>query len=365
MAPKLKRNWPESDQAASDIKAVEDCLADTLSHKTSQAEDIDPHYHDLLNQVGNLIGRGGKRIRPRLVLKSYQAFGGDKHSSIIKVAASQELFHAFILMHDDIIDRDVMRWGGPNISGHYLFEFQQYLNQTDARHYADSWALLAGDLCYNLSNELLISSGFNPGYILKAVGLVQQTMFTMVGGELADVALPIYHDEALEDKKLLCMYENKTAAYSFCTPLQLGAMLAGAGASQLKQLNDFGRYIGVAFQIRDDVLGIFGNERSIGKSNLSDIRQNKRTLLINFGLRLGTEAQVQKLHTILGNPGAEQAELDEVRNILRVSGALKKTTAVMENYCQQAHMSLLKAKLPQELCDYLAELPPFCAQRSY
>ena len=356
-------DWPDSQ--AADIKAVESCLGGLLAQKIEAAAKIDAHYLSLLEEIRRLVGRGGKRIRPQLVIKAYAAFGGRDREGIIKVAASQELFHAFILMHDDVIDRDLVRWGGPNLSGRYLAEFQARLSPADARHYADGFALLAGDLCFNLSNELLLDSGFAPGRLHKALRMVQETLFTMVGGELADVAAPIYHrpDELLSDDQLLKLYEHKTAVYSFSTPLRLGALLAGAGHH--RQLDSFGRYIGIAFQIKDDILGIFGDEKKLGKPVLSDLREGKRTILMNYGLRLGSPADRQKLKTLLGNPEAGRDDLLQVRKILRRSGALQKTNELTEHYCRQAHHILLKAKLPPALSDYLAELPPFCARRTY
>ncbi|HTB48772.1 MAG TPA: polyprenyl synthetase family protein [Verrucomicrobiae bacterium] len=349
------------------IEAVETCIQHSLARQAQAASQIDASYADLLNQITRLVGRGGKRLRPQLVVKAYEAYGGNEQSAIIKVAASQELYHAFILMHDDIIDRDTIRWGGPNITGHYLPAFSRRLSSSEARHYADSWALLAGDVCFNLSNEILLDSGFPPGQLLKAMRLVQRTLFTMIGGELLDVALPMYHpaETAIDDEQLLRVCATKTASYSFCTPLRLGALLANADGRQDRQLDAFGKHIGIAFQLRDDILGIFGDEQQLGKSTLSDIQGNKRTLLMNYTLRSATPRQKQQLRHILGNPTDSQDNLQTVQDIVRTTGALEKTEAVLQQYCRQAHHILLAADFPTALNNYLADLPAFCADRSY
>src|SRR4051812_43379693 len=104
----------DGDRSAAGVEVVEACLGSILNEKIAEAAKIDARYADLLTQIQRLIGRGGKRLRPQLVLKAYQAYGGTNQQAIVRAAASQELFHAFALMHDDIIDRDQTRWGGPN-----------------------------------------------------------------------------------------------------------------------------------------------------------------------------------------------------------------------------------------------------------
>jgi geranylgeranyl pyrophosphate synthase len=351
----------DGDRSAADVEAIETCLESILKEKIAEAKKIDAAYADLLTQIKQLIGRGGKRLRPQLVLKAYQAYSGTNRQAIVRVAASQELFHAFALIHDDVIDRDQTRWGGPNISGHYTKEFSRQLNNPgEARHYGDAWAILAGDVCFNLSNEVLTTSDFPPGRVLKALKLVQQTMFTMTGGEVVDTGLPIFYPDHTvpDDDQLIKLSDIKTASYSFRTPLKLGALLAGAKTDQCKQLDDFGRSIGIAFQIRDDILGIFGDERRLGKPVLSDIQENKRTILLAYGLRFANQRQLKQLKTILGNSAATLQDLKTVRTILRNNGALAETETIMRHHCQQAHFTLMKANFPAELTAYLADLPP-------
>lgn len=327
---------------------------------------MDGRYQELLRQIEILVGRGGKRMRPQLVIKAYEAYGGTDRPAIVKAAASQELFHAFILMHDDIIDRDLVRWGGPNITGHYLEEFSKLLEPGSARQHADNWALLAGDICFGLSYETLTNSGFKPARLIKALQLVQQALFTVVGGEMMDVALSIYPagEEDLADEHFIRLCNAKTSCYSFCMPLRLGALLAGASASQDKHLNAFGRHIGVAFQLRDDMLGIYGSESQLGKPILSDLREGKQTMLMSHGLRLATPPQRQKLESILGNPNVSHADLKTIQKILINSGAKAEVEAVMEHHIRQARAITLKAGFPKPLNDYLVELLAFSVKRS-
>lgn len=347
------------------VTDVEKYLRRFFVHKIAEARQLGPYYEDLMLQIERLVARGGKRMRPRLVIESYRAYGGKDSDAITKVAASQELFHAFILMHDDIIDRDIVRWGGPNISGRYLKEFEGQLKPEDARHYADSWALMAGDVCCNLSFEILAESGFAPSLALKATKLAQQTLFTMVGGEAMDVATSVYTfpDEALGDDHFERLYAAKTSSYSFSTPLRMGAMLAGAGAVQDRRLDKFGYHLGIAFQIRDDILGVFGDEDKTGKSVLSDIREGKRTLMMSHALAAANNAQRAKLKAVLGNPKATKQDLASIQSIIRSTGALDKADNAMKQHCQQAHNILLSGGMPIELSSYLADVVSYCAKR--
>ncbi|HSH31368.1 MAG TPA: polyprenyl synthetase family protein, partial [Candidatus Saccharimonadales bacterium] len=115
--------------------------------KIKQAHGIDPLYGQMLERMALFIRRGGKRMRPYLTYLSYIGCGGSDTAAILDVAASQELYHNFLLIHDDIIDRDLMRYDGPNLSGLYMEKFQKELADLgEARHYADAMAMLAGDL---------------------------------------------------------------------------------------------------------------------------------------------------------------------------------------------------------------------------
>jgi geranylgeranyl diphosphate synthase type II len=269
-------------------------------------------------------------------------------------------------MHDDIIDRDVVRWGGPNISGHYLKVFAKKYEPQEARHYADSWALLAGDLCLGLSLEALSASGFAHNRIAKATRLVQQSLFRMIGGELMDVAAPVYGlpIDSPDEDHFTRLYASKTSVYSFCMPLRLGALLAGAGVTSDRQLEAFGYHIGIAFQLKDDILGVFGDESKTGKSTLSDLREGKRTMLISLGYKAANSRQKQVLNRVLGNPKASYKDLKLVQDILKTTGALGRTQSAMQRHCDEARNILLRSGFPMSLNAYLADLLAFSVKRS-
>jgi geranylgeranyl pyrophosphate synthase len=330
---------------------IDERLVTILAQQQEAAKQLDPVYGDLLQQISLLVGRGGKRLRPILALLAYEGFGGKNHKAMLDLAVAQELFHAFILMHDDIIDRDFERWRGPNIAGVYFEKFSKSMPSRDALHFAEAWALMAGDLCLNLSQQVLLGSGFEPDLLIKASNLMHKTLFEMVGGEVLDVAMSL-QDLELSEARLLKIARYKTAAYSFRLPLQTGALLAGANDKTLKKLEAFAFDLGIAFQLQNDLNGMFG-------SSLSDLREGKRTLLIMHGLKLASKPDQKTLLASLGNPNVTIKDLKTIQKILTTCGAKQQTEATAQAYRDKALEVLprlgLNAKTAELLGNELAQ----------
>ncbi len=348
-----------------DRRLIEKELSAVLKQQKAAALTIDPAYADLLLHVQELVSRGGKRVRPYLVELAYKGYGGRQLSKIRKVAASQELFHAFILMHDDIIDRDYVRWGGPNITGHYQQYFEKFVNPTEAAHYASSWGLLAGDACLGISNKLLSESGFAATKNLAALSMVQQTLFAMIGGELVDTVLPIVTKpgQTVDQERILAVCQYKTSTYSFCTPLQLGALFAGADSKEITLLEEFGHALGIAYQLRDDVLDVYCDEQTLGKPTASDLVEGKQTILLQYGLALCSPADRKTLVRSLKSAKLTSVQLATVQDILVRSGARAKTEALMNHFCQKALLILDRTNLSTDSKVALQELVTYCAER--
>jgi geranylgeranyl pyrophosphate synthase len=313
-----------------------------LTEKSAAGTKLDPLFGELMAIMTNFLQRGGKRLRPRLAFLAYQAFGGTDMSAFTQIAASQELFHAFLLMHDDIIDKDVVRWGGPNISGYYRQSLHGRLSPEDVNHFADSSALMAGDLCHGFAQEMILTSRFSPTTTVAMATLLQQTLFETMAGELVDVYLPYEEWSAVDLPRIMAVCVHKSARYSFMTPLQLGALCAGASTAQLKLLKDFGSDLGTAFQLRDDMLGMYGDEKVLGKPVLSDMQEGKKTLLVYHGFRMANAAQRKQLTRLLGNVNAGYADLKTLQDILTSTGAAAKTEATIAASIAQARSSYLK-----------------------
>lgn len=312
-------------------------------------------YRGLLRNTALLVGRGGKRLRPLLCLLAYEGYGGTNREAILPVAVSQELIHAFLLMHDDIIDRDVVRWGGANITGMYFEKLSTIMPPRDAFHFAEAQALLAGDSCLTLANKLVSEADFEPQLVVQAIRLQQSALQQALAGETSDTLAP-YQKLKPTEAQILAIYHHKTASYSFRLPLQLGALLAGASTKELALLGEIAEHIGIAFQLQDDLLGIFGDEQVTGKSALGDLREGKRTLLITKTLELANNQDRMVLKRMLGNTNVDRKTAEHAQDIMRRSGAVQYVQTLARQYSDTAKDLLKKTELQPQAKTYLQDL---------
>jgi geranylgeranyl diphosphate synthase type II len=249
--------------------------------------------------------------------------------------------HAAMLMHDDIIDRDYTRHGQLNVAGHYR---QRYAGHHRHRpeHYAASTALLAGDLALAGAYDLILSAPLPAHVRAHAGGIMSQTVFTLVGGEFLDTEAVLRPLEAPDSLKIALL---KTASYSFEAPLRLGALLARAGAAELAALVQYGRQLGVAFQLADDLLGLFGDESATGKPTDSDLAEGKITYLIQRAVALAPPSERVELTALLGDPSLTSTQLDRARQIVAGCGARQETEQLIEGYAADAERALAGARL--------------------
>lgn len=317
---------------------VNSCLLDFCAEQRGIAATRSEAEARLWGILTDVIMAGGKRLRPYLVLLAYEGYGGTERDKIIKVAAGWEILHQAMLVHDDIIDRDYTRHGEPNVSGQLQEIYaENSITPEDCDHYANSGALLAGDLALSSAYQLFLQSQFDPGVLLPACRLLGGTINTVIGGELLDTEAVM---QPIESTDSLLIAELKTASYSFVGPMQCGALLAGANENELAKLNSIGIALGVAFQLSDDLLGVFGDEKVTGKSISSDIHEGKRTLLVQYALEASGDDDRAFLATILGNPLATSDQIERFRKILKTSGAKEKVEKLVEMYLEQADDSL-------------------------
>lgn len=351
----------ETDLSLNQIRPqIDQRLTKLFKGLAGTAADIDPLFHDLMVEMSQFLMRGGKRMRPYLTYLAYVGLGGDA-DDILDVAISQELLHNFLLIHDDIIDRDQKRYGSLNISGRYAQTLAKQLGPVEARHFGEAVALLAGDLNASLANQIILDSNFSDELKLKSLQLLQTTVFGEAAGQLLDIWSPLL--KQLSQEQLLKTLRYKTALYSFETPLKLGAIMAGANQPQLISIERFAVPLGIAFQIADDLLGMFGNENALGKPTLSDLREGKRTILIAHGLAMADPSGRRLIKSALGNPAVTYTQLGQVRTVLERSGAKAKTTAMANQFVAQAKRELAKIGFSDDVADQLTKLADFTVGR--
>ncbi|HWT39768.1 MAG TPA: polyprenyl synthetase family protein [Dongiaceae bacterium] len=336
-----------------------------FDERTHEAQTIHASYAQLWETAATLVAAGGKRFRPYMTLLSYWMYLPDaKLKAIMPAALAQELVHSALLMHDDIIDRDLVRYGVPNVAGHYKeHRYRAHLtDEAERHHFASSAALLAGDVFVSEAYQLLQRVDASPKRIAQATAILATGIFEVIGGELLDGEVA-FMPEGFISAETVARY--KTASYSFISPLSMGAVLAGAPPSDVKALTTLAEHIGIGYQLRDDLLGIFGDEETTGKSTTGDIREGKRTYLIEQFDALATPEQKETFYAIFHHPEATAAEIKKAKHLLEKSGAVEAVETAIEarewEALQRLHDLHISADAHHELKQFIRR----CLTRNY
>jgi geranylgeranyl pyrophosphate synthase len=315
---------------------VNNLLSDYFRNEIDKAGAIDIRYARLWRTLQQVCQAGGKRLRPSLVMFAYAASGGSDFQSIMPIASAQELLHQSLLMHDDVIDREVMRHGQLNVIGHMDVVYEKLT--TDHEHYASSAAILAGDLLITGAYQMVIDAELASDLKIKIMKYMSEAYYDVGAGELLDTESAMH---AVQDSDVIKIATYKTASYSFVGPLLCGAALGNkATAMYLEKLRSFGKNLGIAYQLRDDVLGVFGDENITGKSVISDIREGKHTLLFQLAFANGSLSQISELNAVFGDMQLTPESAQRAAEIIRETGALDKTETTIRRFIIAARQAL-------------------------
>ena len=311
---------------------IEQALQEYCQHKITKAHELGDGVAQLWSEIGEYITGGGKRLRPRIFLLIHDFYSNGR-SAPLAAACAWELLHASLLIHDDIIDRDTIRHSKLNVAGKYHESYSR-LTTTDAGHYALSAALLAGDLLLSSAYGIIIDSPLTDAQKIRMQQYLQKAIFTVGGGELLDTESALYPIDSVDP---FAIAVHKTSSYSFQMPLESGAALAGAPDEEIRKLGEIGRYTGTAFQLQDDLLGIFGDSAKTGKSNRSDILEKKRTLLVQHTYKNATAPNASHLKTLYSlQRSLTEEEAEEVYEIITKTGAKDHINTLIEENIQAA-----------------------------
>jgi len=331
-----------------------------LDEKIAEAKKISDSSREIMQCIKDFSLRWGKRIRSILVVMAYKSLGGKNENAIIDIAVSAELMQSFLLVHDDIIDDDSLRRGGPTMHRTYAEKYKDYNNP---KKFGESMAIIAGDLLAVLGNETISKSDFDEG---KRVRLLQKfnNIVKMTGyGEITDILLGL--KTHIREEDILKMHKLKTAAYTIEGPLHMGAIAAGASDEQLKTLTNYAIPLGQAFQIRDDILGMFGSEEKLGKPADSDIKEGKKTLLILKALENSDKEQKELILNALGNKNITKTELTKVRETIKKTGSLDYSEILAEKLVEKAKDVIKKSDFEKQGKDFLLEIADYIIKRDY
>jgi len=321
---------------------IDNWLGDYLEESINLAQTLDSSYAEFWKIIQQTILNGGKRLRPYLLLLCYNGFGGKNYIQAIQIAAAHELLHQCLLIHDDIIDRDYIRHGKDNLSGYIKKRFDSL--GSDANHYAASEAILAGDLLLSSTYQVINDSAIDPTIKQLVTANVHQAMQQVAAGELLDIESAL---RPIEISKPIVIADLKTASYSFSLPLINGAILAGALSSEIKHLNTIGHDLGIAYQLQDDLLGLFGDDLVTGKPNITDISEGKHTLLIKMAYEKASALERQLINDKMGIGKADITveAIEEIKKIVISTGAYNSTKTIIDLYTRNSLAALDKTGL--------------------
>ena len=343
---------------AADVEAELDALFREIKPHATQ---VHPVSGELAGMVAGFTCGPGKRIRPVLMRVAYEGFGGTNTAGILRASCALELTQSFLLVHDDLMDCSELRRGRPTLHRQYATRYQDQVR--DAEHFGQAMSILAGDLAGHLAVLTLSQSPFPPDRIIRALTRYAEIILDVCYGQALDMVLPERELEEITEEEVLRVAEYKTARYTIEGPLHLGAILAGAGEEELAHLSAYAIPVGIAFQIRDDLLGMFGDEATIGKSAESDLREGKRTLLVLKAWEKASAAQRAILRRALGNPGATATDLAAAREVIESTGAQAATVQRMRELVDRAKETLVDASFAPQMVRFLLELADYVISR--
>ncbi|WP_425387271.1 polyprenyl synthetase family protein [Arthrobacter castelli] len=343
-------------------QAVGDRIAGFLASRRDELSKISPDVVELIDAISDLAA-GGKRMRASLCYWGFRGAGGSPESErIISAGAALELFQSAALIHDDIIDNSDTRRGAPSVHRRFSALHDRSGWSLNPDRFGRAAAILAGDMCLSFSEELFAFAtmesvddgtsapaqregrktihGQGPR---RARAIFDRMRAEVMAGQYLDVleesAGPVRSAEGAVDRAR-AIIQFKSAKYSTERPLVLGGALAGADDQLLEQFSRFALPLGEAFQLRDDVLGVYGDPDKTGKPAGDDLREGKRTVLTGYTLQLAPSEQAALLEDNLGNPELTTDQVVELRRIMVECGALAATENLIDGLSDQAFGAL-------------------------
>ncbi|MGN0101971.1 MAG: polyprenyl synthetase family protein [Dietzia sp.] len=291
---------------------------------------VDERVDRLAGLLSDFVMDGGKRMRPRFALAGWAASrpeAAPAPDEVVAACAALELIQACALVHDDIVDASDTRRGRPTV--HRAIEAAHRADgwEGDPARYGVSQAILVGDLALSWADEMFVTSGVDPAALVRALVPWHAMKTEVLSGQMLDILAEA--SGATDELTPARVNRFKTAAYTVERPLHIGAALAGAGPETVAALREFGVAVGQAFQLRDDLLGVFGDPEVTGKPSGDDLREGKRTLLLARAMTLAPAGDARFLADILGSEPDERT-LARARAVLEDSGAVASVETEIE-----------------------------------
>ncbi len=328
--------------ATSDLKeirsAVNQELLNFVAIENKYLNEIGSELAPVAQAMERFLLDSGKRLRPLFAYIGFLGTGTEPTPQILRACAALELVHVCALMHDDVMDASDTRRGAPSI--HKAFEAMhgaEKLSGSSAQ-FGISAAILLGDLALVWSAKMLHQSGIDGETLIRALPMYDEMRVELMAGQYLDVYEQALASESVERSLKVARY--KSGKYTIERPLHFGAALGGANQDLMKTYSNYGLPLGEAFQLRDDVLGIFGNPEETGKPAGDDLREGKRTVLLAKTMELADEKSKAEIKGALGNPDLTITTVAKIREIIINSGALTEVEELIAALTSSAQSAL-------------------------
>ena len=339
------------------LKKVDNTLNEFITEQVKSVEQ-NPFLHYYYSRIKDYLFSGGKRFRPILMILTYSSIKPKSiNKDILQVSLSVELLHNASLIHDDIMDNAETR-RGQNAFHRDLREYAKKnypQNNVNYNDYGLGMGLLGGDYVYNLAYKSILVDNFPSEIILKASKEFNEGFLDVVKGVIFETDMMGRFE--VTEKEYIEMITGKTSAL-FERAARMGAVLAGGSDSQIECLGNYGRNSGIAFQLIDDIIGSFGDSKKTGKPTDSDLREGKKTILIVKAIQEANPNQRKRLKELLGKQEATSDEIEEIREIIRETGALSYAREKAEEFYKRSERYLDEANpdFDDEIKKYLIEI---------
>jgi len=330
-------------------KALDTFLDEHQPRLRGVSEDLDV----LLDVLRDLVV-GGKRLRPAFCYWGWRGAGGADDEAIVTVATSFELLHACAIIHDDVMDASDLRRGRPSVHQQFASLHRGAGWRGDSAGFGVGAAILLGDLCLAWADEMFTASGLPAEALRRARPAYDDMRTELMAGQYLDLLEQARGVGSVESAMRIVRY--KSAKYTVERPLHVGGQLAGADTAVLDAYSAYGLPLGEAFQLRDDLLGVYGDPAQTGKPAGDDLREGKRTVLVAMALEQATVAQADVVKRLLGADDLDDAGVAALRQVIVDTGAVAAVEARIDELRQSAVGALRDSSIDVDAHDVLREL---------
>ena len=348
---------------AEDLRVrVQKRLDDVLAVQIPTLDDVSPDLAPLAEALTDLL-RGGKRLRPAFAYWGWRGAGGADSEEAVSAATALELLQACALIHDDVMDGSDTRRGMPAAHRRFatLHRGNGWLGSSEG--FGVGAAILLGDLCLSWADELLMTCGLPADAVLRGKPVYDVMRTELMAGQYLDLLEQAMGGGSAE--RAMRVVRFKSAKYTIERPLHLGAALAGAPDELVVAYSGYGLPLGEAFQLRDDVLGVFGDPSQTGKPAGDDLREGKRTVLVATAVEAASPSQAALLRRHLGDPALDTQGVEALREVITDTGALAHVEALITALTDQSLRAIDSVTVDEPAHEILRNLAVAATSRAF